>query len=641
MNADDPELLEDELTSLLAEMDDALAAGVPLPVPAVSAEIAERLDRGLDCLRRLQELRDRSDPPRGEPGLGVRTETPRKHGRRWWWHREPKVARLLALFLLAVAVGFAGVAYQCRRACLERDLARRDRARVEANFQKARAVVDRVSRVAEDFWNRPHLDRTRHLVLADVSSFYRDLLAQNRDDASVQFEAASACERLAEVRNWLGQWDDEAHAVAVGLELVDRLLRASPSDPRYRYLRHRLLVRWARHLMAVGHSRMAEDAYVDAIAICETLVAGDARNSGYRSCLANCLMNLATLRKGRHAEEARRDCRRAVALQRECVWESPRNRSFRRELALGLDDLAHLALADGDRGEAERLAREALAIRRELVKDEPELSRDREFLARSEASLAWMLRTWGRRDEAEALARQAIATTDALVADFPDAPDPRLLRGNSRAELALVLSAAHRYGEAEPALKSAIRTLEGFAADFPSSASKVGPRLGACRLDLAVLLANQGRRAEVRPLVEKALDAAPDNPAVQNEMAWVLANDPDVASRDPARAVELAGKAVKSRPRDGNYRNTLGVAHYRAGALGEARKALEKAMELRRDADPCDWLFMSMVCRDSGEAEAAARWYERAARAIGDMQPPDPQLLRFQAEAKLAVAGRR
>jgi uncharacterized protein HemY len=61
-----------------------------------------------------------------------------------------------------------------------------------------------------------------------------------------------------------------------------------------------------------------------------------------------------------------------------------------------------------------------------------------------------------------------------------------------------------------------------------------------------------------------------------------LATSPDSKFRDPKRAVELAKKAVKLAPKEGNYWNTLGVAQYRASDWKEAIAALEKSIELLR-----------------------------------------------------------
>jgi tetratricopeptide (TPR) repeat protein len=74
-----------------------------------------------------------------------------------------------------------------------------------------------------------------------------------------------------------------------------------------------------------------------------------------------------------------------------------------------------------------------------------------------------------------------------------------------------------------------------------------------------------GRFAPARADYQAALKRAPANAGARNALAWLLATCPDAKARDPVRAVESARKAVQLAPTAGDYRRTLGVAHYRAG----------------------------------------------------------------------------
>ena len=65
----------------------------------------------------------------------------------------------------------------------------------------------------------------------------------------------------------------------------------------------------------------------------------------------------------------------------------------------------------------------------------------------------------------------------------------------------------------------------------------------------------------------RALELEPKSHSYQNQLAWLMATCPDAKVLNPMQAVELAGKAVKTTPNDGNLWNTLGVAQYRAGSL--------------------------------------------------------------------------
>src|SRR5262249_47187761 len=81
----------------------------------------------------------------------------------------------------------------------------------------------------------------------------------------------------------------------------------------------------------------------------------------------------------------------------------------------------------------------------------------------------------------------------------------------------------------------------------------------------------------------KAVALGPDDAGLNNNVAWLLATCPDAPFRDPDRAVELAKRAVELAPKAATNWNTLGVAHYRAGDWKAAIAALEKSESLAPD----------------------------------------------------------
>jgi eukaryotic-like serine/threonine-protein kinase len=125
-----------------------------------------------------------------------------------------------------------------------------------------------------------------------------------------------------------------------------------------------------------------------------------------------------------------------------------------------------------------------------------------------------------------------------------------------------------------------------------------------------------------------------------NNLAWLLATCPDQQFRDPARAVALAHSAVEIEPKDGLFRNTLGVAQYRAGDGKAALGSLQRSMHLRQGGDSFTWFFLAMAHWQLGEQQEARRWYGRAVRWLEENEralAKDPsygeQLQRFRAEA--------
>src|SRR5262249_26723589 len=103
---------------------------------------------------------------------------------------------------------------------------------------------------------------------------------------------------------------------------------------------------------------------------------------------------------------------------------------------------------------------------------------------------------------------------------------------------------------------------------------------------------------------EKFFSLRPGDAKAYNDFAWYLATGPDLKLRNPNYAVRLAQKAVKLAPKEGNYWNTLGVAHYRAGHWKDAIEPLTKSMELMKgQMESFDTFFLAMAHWRLGEKE--------------------------------------
>jgi tetratricopeptide (TPR) repeat protein len=157
----------------------------------------------------------------------------------------------------------------------------------------------------------------------------------------------------------------------------------------------------------------------------------------------------------------------------------------------------------------------------------------------------------------------------------------------------------------------------------------------------ATAYARLGQYREALADYQKLLDVTPDNAPAQNALAWLLATCPDTNLRDPARAVALAGKAVQRAPGNGDFYNTLGAAHYRAGDCKAAVAALDNSMELRAGGDALDWFFLAMAHRKLGDTDEARKWFDQAVDWMNKNGPSlknKPQLAeelhRFQNEAE-------
>ena len=136
----------------------------------------------------------------------------------------------------------------------------------------------------------------------------------------------------------------------------------------------------------------------------------------------------------------------------------------------------------------------------------------------------------------------------------------------------------------------------------------------------------------------RGLEANPDTAAACNDLAWAYLTAPE-ALRDVEAALPLAEKAVRLASRTAIYRNTLGVAYYRAGRYREAVEILRSNVEKQEDwALAYDLYFLAMSHHRLGETERARHYYDWAVRWVSaqpDLRPEcREELVAFRAEAE-------
>jgi Flp pilus assembly protein TadD len=102
---------------------------------------------------------------------------------------------------------------------------------------------------------------------------------------------------------------------------------------------------------------------------------------------------------------------------------------------------------------------------------------------------------------------------------------------------------------------------------------------------MAELLAARGRSREAIAHYREAVRLQPGLWTVLNNLAWILATDPDPANRDGLAAVQLAEQAcVITGQREAGVMCTLAAAYAEAGRFDEAVTTAEKAARLAEQA---------------------------------------------------------
>jgi tetratricopeptide (TPR) repeat protein len=212
---------------------------------------------------------------------------------------------------------------------------------------------------------------------------------------------------------------------------------------------------------------------------------------------------------------------------------------------------------------------------------------------------------FGQLEESVAAFREALVIRDELAAEFHDDDHFRDL-AIARDGLSRALAESGKAAEAVEERHLGLQIWEVLAANHPKDAGY--------------------RDYQVNTL---------------NDLAWLLATDPDPSPRDPARALALAEEAVRISPDHEALWNTLGVARYRAGQWTGAIEALERSIIASPGGDGTafDHYFLAMAWCQLRREDLAGEWLERGTAWAARHRPGHPALDRFREEAGSLLRG--
>jgi serine/threonine protein kinase/WD40 repeat protein len=165
---------------------------------------------------------------------------------------------------------------------------------------------------------------------------------------------------------------------------------------------------------------------------------------------------------------------------------------------------------------------------------------------------------------------------------------------------------------------------------------KVEVQLGEFGKPMPALPPEQAARQAIKRF-RAAVAAEPENAEACNNLAWIYLTGPEPL-RDVKSALPLAEKALRLDSANADYRNTLGVAYYRAGRYAKAVETLQPNLAKQNDRGLAhDLYFLAMSHHRLGDTERAQdylAWAVRWTAAQKDLHPAQNEELNlFRTEA--------
>ncbi len=534
-------------------------------------------------------------------------------------HRAAAVWAGAALTAIVVGLGTSNALLLREAAQREGALARlrSEEGRTRANLRLAARVLDDYGRAADGrgLDRDPERAERETALLENSLGFCLELARRNPGDPEASLAAARAHHRLADRLAADAHRREAELAYGAAGAILDSLAAADPEDLRTLREQAALLGDRGRNALMAGRSAAAESCHRRSLAGWRRIV-GSASSLADRAAVGQACLNLAlALPASRppQAEEKERLLRESRAIRVDLADPTPRGRIALAEVDQSLTETLR---AVGRHAEAAEIDQRAVATAEALQAEAGDDPARRLGAARLLSQLTWQLcRPIDPADlaTAERSYRRSLAARARMVEDFPHYPSFR--DGLAAAYLQLVSFLLHvgQGKDAEEACGRAVAIHEGLVRDYPSSAV-YRRRFTSSSVSLGSMIARSDHPGGALPVLNRALAIDPASRSARSELARLLATCPESAVRDPARAVELAGRLVVERPGSGADWGVLGEAKARAGDPAGARAAIEAALRLG-DGDRTNQVRMALAFALIGDRDEARAWLARAATA--------------------------
>ena len=445
--------------------------------------------------------------------------------------------------LVAMVAGAIAITREARLAERQHAVAEAERARAERRFNDVRRLASSFLFEFHDaIAHLPGSTPARKLVVSKALEYLGSLESESGNDLSLQQELATAYDRVGDVLGNPAQANlgDTAGALAA-----------------------------YRKALTIRQAIVARDSTLGRIAIVSYEKTGGAEFAS--GDLAGAFA----------------DFRKAMDMREQWLRSEPGNADVAQHLAEMAGRLCTGLILLGDTPGALANCRRARALIGGLADGHPADIALRTQLAVNAIALGNALRLSGQPEEAANTLQGAVAQFEPLVAGDPTNADLQRRDAIAYAYLANAKLDLHDRAAAMDEYRSAIALLDGLVASDPSNIR--------FRTDLTYMLFREGgllttagqlhgaRAMTSRGLAFLRLSAERTTASAEdlNDYAWWLATCQPPDLREPARAIELAKRAVAlAHSPNASYLHTLGWAYFGAGDRSHAADALQRALTL-------------------------------------------------------------
>jgi serine/threonine protein kinase/Tfp pilus assembly protein PilF len=548
----------------------------------------------------------------------IRARRPTFYDRASKWARRHKplvgaTAILLGMTLVGLAISTTLIWREQRNtlACqLKTNLALEE---AQAKQRLAQEVVDDTyTQVANLLENEPLSEHLQREFFLKAMTCYRQFARENGSDSEIKRKAARAGQRLGDVLQRLGEYEQARQTYAEALDHFTQLVADHPDVAGYRQDLAACTNSLGVLLAATGQPREAAATFRRAISYFEEPAGAAPAVPDPRDGRATAYLNLAMLLLEIDGEpgwrEAENCCQQALALREQIATEDPASAKNRHGQAQAHNGLGILYWEAGQLARAEQSWRRALALSQTLAQQSPRRTEYVHTLASCSGHLGTLLVLTDRLQEAEPYLRRSLELGQRLANDFPQKHEYRRKLAVDCNMLSVLLHRTGRLPEAEQVGRRAVELGTKLVDNHPDERAHRRELASSC-LNLGNVLKDLGRLQEAEDrygralsLVEKCPNGTDESPQTKvtlgdcrnnlGSIFWMTGRLPE-AEQSYLQAHALRGRLVKAFPSVPTYRdnlasscNNLGRLYRSLGRLQEAEQFFRQALDLWTDSSP-------------------------------------------------------